>query len=123
MNYVWLIIAIAAVPATALFFKAGMLRVGQSPQNLRKLPRFLLKTVSDPFVILAIISLIVGSTSFTFAISESQLSYVNTLYLAVPVVLIAIFSSLLFKEKVSGVSWLGIATICVGVTIFGIFGS
>lgn len=123
MDYIWLIIAIAAVPATALFFKAGMLRVGQSPQNLRKLPRFLLNTVSNPFVIFAIISLIVGSTSFTFAISESQLSFVNTLYLAVPIVLIPILSLLFFKEKVSGLSWLGIVTICVGVTIFGMFGS
>ncbi len=100
-----------------------MLRVGQSPKDLRKLPRFLLKTASNPFVILAVVSLIVGSTCFTFAISESELSFINTLYLAVPIALTPILTSLLFKEKVSRRSWLGIAAICVGATIFGMFES
>ena len=120
MDYMWLIIAIAAAPVGQVFFKVGMLKVGESPQNFRKLPRFLLRVVSNPHVICAIILTVVMSVSFTLAVSKSQLSFVYPLVAAIPLVLVVIFSSLLFKEKVTGLSWLGIATICVGVVLLGI---
>jgi len=123
MDYMWLIVCIAAAPVGQVFFKAGMLRVGESPQSFRKLPRFLLRVVSNPLVIGAIILTVVMSVSFTLAVSKSELSFIYPLVVAIPLVLVMVFSSFLFKEKVSRLGWLGIAAICVGVTIFGIFGS
>lgn len=123
MDYMWLIVCIAAAPFVQVSFKAGMLRVGQSPQKFRKLPRFLLRVVFNPYVICSIILANVTSISFTLAVAKSQLSFVYPLFVAIPLVLVMVFSSLLFKEKVSRRGWLGIAAICVGVVIFGMFGS
>jgi len=120
MDYVWLIITIVCAAACPLLFKAGMLRVGQSPQNLGKLPRFLLKAISNPYIICGIVFFVVMALTLNAAISVLPLSFVNPLTTAIPLVLIMVFSSLWFKEKVNRMSWLGIATICVGVTIFGV---
>jgi len=120
MDYVWLIVALASGTASNLFWKAGMLRVGQSPQKLSKLPRFLLRAFSNPFVILGVVLTIIFMVTYAFAVSMFPLSYLYPLGTAIPIVLTIVFCLLLFKEKVSGMSWLGIATICVGVLLLGI---
>ena len=120
MDYVWLILAMTSTAAVQVFLKAGVLRVGKSPQNLRKLPRFALRIVSNPLVISAIILFIVQLVTMSFALSKFQLSYFYPLYKSVTLVSVVVFSLLLFKEKVSRMGWLGIVTIWVGVVILGI---
>jgi len=120
MDYVWVILAIATQSACNPFFKAGMLRVGQSPQNLSKLPRFLLRTFSNPFVISGVVLNILFVLVYTLAVASFPLSYVYPLIVAMPMVAVVIFSLILFREKVSRISWLGIATICIGVVLLGI---
>ena len=117
MNYVWLILAVATVPAGSLFFKAGTLRVGQSPQNLSRMLRFLLRAFSNPFVVSGVVFTILSIVSYAFAASIFPLAYVFSLVNAVPVVLTVVISLLLFKDKVSRLNWLGIATVCVGVVL------
>jgi multidrug transporter EmrE-like cation transporter len=120
MDYAWLIIALASGSASNLFSKAGMLRVGKSPQNLGKLPRFLLRAFSNPLVICGVVLAIVFAVTYSFAMSVFPLSYLYPLSSAMPIVLVVVFSLLLFKEKVSRRSWVGIVTICVGVVLLGI---
>ncbi len=120
MDYVWLILAIATLSASNLCFKAGMLRVGKSPEKLSKLPRFFLRAFSNRFVISAIVLTIVSIVANASAISVFPLSYVYPLTQAMPLVLTVVLCLPLFKEKVSRMSWLGIVTICVGVVLLGI---
>jgi multidrug transporter EmrE-like cation transporter len=120
MDYLWLVIAVASGSAANLFLKAGLLRVGESPQNLGKLPRFLLRAFSNPLVISAVILTIVFAVTYSFAMSAFPLSYLYTLNSALPIVVVVVFSLLLFKEKVSRTSWVGIATTCLGVVLLGI---
>ena len=117
MDYVWLILAIALIPASQVFFKAGILRVGQSPQQLGKLPRFLLKAVFNRFVICGIVLQLLSVIAMGSAISIFALSYFFPLSQAIPIVLVAVFSLVLFREKISRMSWLGIVIICVGVAL------
>lgn len=121
MGYIWLTVSVAALVVAMLLWKAGMLRVGQPPDKLRKLPRFLLKCISNPIVLSAVIIFIVVGVTGSFALSMLPLSYMLPLATAIPIVLIPIFSLYLFKEKVSRMNWLGIAIICVGVIVFGVF--
>jgi len=120
MDYIWVILAIATQSACNPFFKAGVLRVGQSPQNLSKLPNFLLRAFSNPFVISGVVLNLMYAVAYTLAVAVFPLSYVFPLVVAMPRVMVVIFSLILFKEKVSRMSWLGIATICVGVLLLGI---
>jgi multidrug transporter EmrE-like cation transporter len=117
MDYVWLILAIALIPANQAFYKAGMLRVGKSPQNFSRLPRFLLRAVSNRFVISGIVLFLLSVVASMFAVSIFPLGYVFALTNATPIVLVAVFSLLFFKEKVTRTGWLGIATICVGIAL------
>jgi len=120
MDYVWLILTLASLTASNLFLKAGMLRVGKSPQNSIKLPRFWLRAFSNPLVISSVVITIIYMVTNSFAVSMFPWSYLGPLVSALPLVLVVVFSLILFKEKVSGISWLGIATICVGVVLLGI---
>jgi len=120
MGYVWLIAALASSTAGELFFKAGMLRVGKSPQNLRKLPRFWLRTYTNPLVILSIVITIIWIVTSAIATSILPLSYMVALGTSIPLMLITVFCLPLFKEKVSRLSWLGIVMICVGTVPLGI---
>lgn len=120
MDYVWLILAIATQAGCNLSFKAGTLRVGQSPQKLSGLPGFVRRTFSNPFVIFGVVLNIMFVPAYAFAISAFALSYVYALVAAIPLVLIALFSLVLFREKISRMTWLGIAAICVGVVLLGI---
>jgi len=120
MDYVWLILAVASGSAASLVQKAGMLRVGKSPQNPGKLPRFLLRAFSNPLVICGVVLGIVFAVTYSFAMSVFAMSFLYPVTSAVPIVLVVVLSLLLFKEKVSRRSWLGIMTICLGVVLLGI---
>jgi multidrug transporter EmrE-like cation transporter len=80
----------------------------------------LLRAFSNPIVICGIVFTIIFMVTYSFAVSMFPLSYLYPLGNAIPLVLTVVFCLLLFKEKVSRTSWLGIATICVGVVLLGI---
>jgi len=120
MGYLWLIVSIAAATAANLFLKEGTLIAGEASENFSELPRWLLKLFSNPYTLSALFFFVLMLIGYIIAMSRLKLSYIAPLYLAMQIVLTAVFCLFLFEEEVTGLGWLGIVIICVGVFLVAI---
>jgi len=115
MAYFWLWVSIAMATASALFLKEATVIVGDLPEDFSAFPDWMLTMVSNPYTLSALFFFVLAIITNTIALSRLKLSYIFPLISVVPIALIAVFSLLLFEEKVPWLGWLAIATICVGV--------
>ncbi len=95
------------------FLARGMKRVG--PIDLHHAAR-VLSALSNPFIILGILSLIIGMSSFMAALSFADLSYVLPAT-AISYVIMVLLSIGWLHEHVSLQRWTGVAFIVLGVGI------
>ena len=115
MGYWSLWVSIAGTVAATLFLKEGTLIVGEASENFSELLSWMLKMLSNPYTISAIFFMIPQIVAYTIALSRLKLSYMFPLSQATQLVLVVVFSLLLFEEKVTWLGWLGIVTICIGL--------
>lgn len=76
----------------------------------------LLSAVSNPFIILGILSLLIGMSSYMTAVSFADLSYVFPAT-AISYVVMVLLSIIWLHEHVSARRWTGVAFIVLGVGI------
>lgn len=95
------------------FLSRGMKQVG--PIDLPHAAR-ILSALSNPFIVLGILSLIIGMASFMAALSFADLSYVLPAT-AISYVIMVLLSISWLHEHVSLQRWTGVAFIVVGVGI------
>jgi drug/metabolite transporter (DMT)-like permease len=74
--------------------------------------------ITDPFVLSGMLAAYGAAVFWMSAIKYLQLNIAYPL-MSLSFVLVFIFSTLLFNEKISGVQIIGLTFICIGVTLIG----
>ena len=115
MPFIWLCISIASAIVNALFGKEAALIVGEVPEAPSEATRWFFRYLINPYNIASIFFLIPMAIGYAIAVSRLKLSFITPLYTAVPLVFIGIFSLIFFDEDITGLGWLGIVIIFVGV--------
>lgn len=115
MPFLWLCISIAFGAANTLFAKEATAIVGEVPEVPSEVAHWYLKFFSNPYQIAALSFWIPNLLGYTIAVSRLKLSYIFPLSQATQLVLIVVFSLLLFEEKVTWLGWLGIVIVCIGL--------
>jgi len=99
-----------------LVMKLGMKRHGKVSLSLKRIHRDIFRIYFNPFVILGVSFYLLSFFIWIFVISKIDLSYAYPL-VSINFVLIALFSKIFFKEKVSNKRWLSIVIILLGVIL------
>jgi len=116
MVYLLVLVSVAAMSASQLLLKKGLLVVGHFPQRPGEMVDFFLKACTNPYVIIAVFMTILTALAWLVALSKAELSRIYP-FMALSYVLVALFSWMIFKEDVSLLRWSGIAVICLGVLL------
>ena len=115
MPYIYVLITLVGVVAAELLLRKGLLMIGQFPSGFSEIIRFFFKAFTNPYVLGAIASVIIGSLAWFAAVSKADaLSRIYPI-MALSYVLVVIFSIFIFKENVTWLRWIGVACICLGV--------
>jgi multidrug transporter EmrE-like cation transporter len=113
-NFVMMFVSIGLAIAGQLFMKQGMMMVGKFPVT-ELFTRFF-SIVLQPYVFLGIFLYALSSVFWLVVLSRIELSMAYPI-VSVAYVVVALFSYFVFKENVSLIRWIGIATICLGVIL------
>jgi multidrug transporter EmrE-like cation transporter len=113
-NYLILGISILLAVAGQLLMKKGMVEFGAFP--LTQLFQHLIPMFLNPFVFFGFSCFGISSIFWLVVLSRLPLSLVYPM-VSIAYVLTAFASMILFKEHVSALRWMGIATIIVGVIL------
>ncbi len=114
MLYLFVAITIMGVVSAQLLLKKGLSDVGFIPTQLSDLLPFFIKAFTNVYVLLGCFCAVIAALSWITAVSKSELGHVYPL-IALDFVLVAILSTLLFKETISLTGWIGILCVCTGV--------
>jgi len=114
MLYLLVSISVGGMTASHLLLKKGLLAVGRFPQGFSEVLPFFLKAYTNAYVIVAVLVTLLAGLAWILAVARVQLSFVYP-FMGLSFVLVALFSSLIFKENVTMLRWLGIIVVSVGV--------
>jgi multidrug transporter EmrE-like cation transporter len=95
--------------------KLGTDRVGRFGET--PVLEYLVRLITNPFVILAIMAYGFGVIFYMFMLSRLDLSFLYPVMVALGLVLATLISSLIFREQVSLVRLSGIVVVIVGVFV------
>lgn len=107
---------IVATTSSQLSLKYGISSMGEIPSNVKDGAFFLIKAFSRPFVLLSVALTVVSALSWLSALSKAELSFAYP-FSIVSYVLILLISSLILKEHVSIMRWIGVIIIGIGIFI------
>ena len=115
---VWLLIAatIALIVTGQLLLKRGLLDIGGSPTHLADVPRFLVRALTNPLVLLAIVAIAIGAPCWMIAISHAELSIAYP-FMGLTIVLVFALSGPLFGERTPLNRWIGVGIVCIGLIV------
>jgi len=99
-----------------LVMKKGMRKRGKVSLSLRKVHKDVFNIYFDRHVIFGVSCYLVSFFIWLVVLSNIDLSYAYPL-VSVNFVLVALFSKLFFKERISKRRWLSIAVILIGVIL------
>jgi drug/metabolite transporter (DMT)-like permease len=116
LGLVFILLTVGFVAVGQLLMKWGLLQVGPSPAKLALLPRFLLSAVANVWVTLGLACAVAAASSWTVAISRSDLSFAYP-FTAIGVVLVLTLSGLVLHEPIPATRWLGVVVVCAGLWI------
>ncbi len=114
---IWLLMfaTIALVVAGQLLVKRGMLDVGGANQAAQ-LPRFILRAVTNPFVLLGVAAVGIGAPCWLLVLAHANLSLAYP-FMGLTIVLVLAFSGPLFGEGIPLNRWIGVGIVCVGLIV------
>ena len=114
MPYLFMIITLAAAVAGQLLLKKGLLVIGQIPQSLSEFVPFFFKVFTNIYVLSAVVLWVVAALAWILAVSKGELGHILP-FMGISFALVALFSTIIFKENIAAWGWLGIALVCTGV--------
>lgn len=114
MAYIFIAITILFTVVGQLSVKWAMLEIGTSPNSLDLLPQFVVRIFTNVWFIIGMAAAVLAALSWSFALSRSNLSFAYP-FMASAIVLVLVFSGLLFKEQIPINRWLGVAVVCIGI--------
>ena len=112
--YVYIFIMIVSTTLSQLFLKLGISSMGEIPNNVKEGAFFLLKAFSTPLVLISVLLTIVSALSWLSALSKAELSFAYP-FSIISYVLILLISSLILKEHIPLIRWIGVIIIGIGV--------
>lgn len=116
LGLVFIFLTVAFTVLGQILVKQGMLGVGKSPSELASMPGFVLSALTNPRVVLGLGCAVVAALTWIIAISRSDLSFAYP-FMALGVVLVLLFSGIVFKETISLNRWIGVAIVCLGIVV------
>jgi len=105
---------IVSTTLSQLFLKLGISSMGEIPNNVKEGAFFLLKAFSTPLVLISVLLTIVSALSWLSALSKAELSFAYP-FSIISYVLILLISSLILKEHIPLIRWIGVIIIGIGV--------
>lgn len=114
--YIYISIMIIAVTLGQILLKHSISSMGEIPSNIIGIASFILTALSKPMVILSLLLAFIGSLAWISAISKADISFAYP-FTVLSYVFILIFSSLILKEHISIIRWIGVIIIGIGVFI------
>ena len=88
--------------------------IGQIPQSFGELVPFFVRVFTNLYMLPAVVIWIVTALACILAVSKGELGHILP-FMGLSFALVALFSTIIFKENLTAWSWLGIALVCTGV--------
>jgi len=114
MPYSFVLITIVGVISGQLLLKKGLSEIGYVPNQIFEYIPFFLRAFTSPYVLCAILCILVASLSWLVALSKASLSSIYPL-MGMNFVLVALFSWIFLKDSISVGVWVGILLVSAGV--------
>jgi drug/metabolite transporter (DMT)-like permease len=114
--YALIFLTIVLTVSGQLLAKSGMHEVGAIPTQLREFPSFLMRAYTNWKVLTALLCAILASVSWIGAVSRSDVSFAYP-FMGLAIVMVLVFASLFFGEKVPLSRWIGVTLVCLGIYI------
>ncbi|OHA00775.1 MAG: hypothetical protein A3H71_01890 [Candidatus Sungbacteria bacterium RIFCSPLOWO2_02_FULL_48_13b] len=112
-----LLFAVASAVSTQLIFKYWVLDMGAFSISFAGVFAMIWKILQNPLMLAALFLYGLGFLSWVYLLSRNSLSLVYPVVLSLNIILIFMFSRLLFHETVSMLQMAGIAVIIAGIYI------
>ena len=96
--------------------KQGMLEMGPSPGRWPDIFVFITRSLLNVRVILGLLSAVAAALAWLVAVSRSPLSFAYP-FMGLSLILVLLFSSLLFGEVVPWNRWAGVVIVCLGLFV------
>ena len=116
MTYVLIAATIGFTVAGQLLLKAGMLQVGGMPAQMKAVPGFALRTLTNLKVVGGLALAVLAALAWMGVVSLSDISFAYP-FMALAIVLVLALSGILFGETVPLTRWLGVVIVCLGLVI------
>ena len=116
MVYLYIVIMLISVAIGQIILKLGISKNGEMPSQLFEGIIFILKALLNPLVILSLLLAFIGALAWIAAVSKVQLSFAYP-FTSLGYVLVLILSSLILKEQIPTMRWIGIIIIGIGVFV------
>ena len=116
MVYLYIVIMLISVAIGQIILKLGLSKNGEMPSQLFEGIIFILKALLNPLVILSLLLAFIGALAWIAAVSKVQLSFAYP-FTSLGYVLVLILSSLILKEQIPTMRWIGIIIIGIGVFV------
>ncbi|KKW29140.1 MAG: hypothetical protein UY71_C0003G0035 [Parcubacteria group bacterium GW2011_GWB1_52_7] len=110
-----LIFAVVSAVSSQLVFKFWIAKVGDLPISGGGTLALIGKILQSPLMLAALFLYGLGFLSWVYLLSRNSLSFVYPVVLSLNIILIFVFSRLLFSETVSVLQMAGIAVIIAGI--------
>ncbi len=112
--YVFILTTVTATVMGQLILKHAISQYGEIPSNFREGLSFLTRALFNPLVILCFAFGFIAALAWIAAVSRSDLSFAYP-FASLSYPLVLLFASLLLKESVPVMRWIGIPIIMFGI--------
>ena len=113
---VYAYISVMIITVGQLILKYGVSKLGEMPTKIDDGAVFLFRALLNPLVILSLILAFVAALAWIAAVSKVELSFAYP-FTSLGYVLVLLFSSLILKEQIPMMRWIGVFIIGIGVFI------
>jgi len=116
LGIVFIFLTIGWTVSGQLLVKKGMLEVGSSPAEIRRLPGFIGRALVNWKVILGVCCAVAATLSWIVALSRAPLSFAYPFF-GLAIVLVLALSGLLLDERIPLTRWIGVGIVCLGIFV------
>lgn len=116
MVYAYICVMLVAVSSGQIILKYSISELGEIPTGMSKGATFLLRALLKPLVILSLALAFFAALSWIAALSKVELSFAYP-FTSLGYALVLLLSSLILKEQVPIMRWVGVFVIGIGVFI------
>jgi drug/metabolite transporter (DMT)-like permease len=99
-----------------LLVKAGMIKVGPFAGELKTLPIYVFKALTNVKVFAGLLLAVFAALTWMGAISKLKISFAYP-FMSLAIVLVLALSGIVFRERVPVSRWIGVAIVCVGLIV------